>query len=143
MCPFQYYEDESAYYPMLYCKATHKPCLYRKRCDKEQKYIPISGDDNCHILMEQTKRNIPNGSYFVKATQVLPNGTYRLYVEVGANVIEIKTNFKEFNQNYIYLDKAHKPSFTPIVEKKVEPKVDTEAKTQPKKYTNTKKKAKK
>lgn len=137
-CPFQYYEDESSYYPMLYCKVSTKPCLYRKRCDLQQKYIPIDGDDKCYILMEKTKREIPNGSYYVKATQVLPNGLYRLYVEIGSNVVEIKTNFKEFNQDYIYLDKDYKPSLTPIVEKKVENKNTTEVKTQTKRTTKKK-----
>lgn len=118
-CPYQFYEDENSYYPMLYCKLTTRPCLYRKRCDLEQKYVRIDGDDDCYILMEQTKRDIPNGSYFVKATQVLPNGYYRLYVEVGNGVIEYPTKFKEFNQNYIYL-KDNQVSLTPIKEKAVE-----------------------
>jgi hypothetical protein len=69
--------------------------------------------------MEQTKKDIPNGSYFVKATQVLPNGYYRLYVEVGDNVIEYPTRFKEFNQNYVYL-KDNQVSLTPIKERAVE-----------------------
>ena len=118
-CPYQFYEDENSYYPMLYCKLTTRPCLYRKRCDLEQKYVRIDGDDDCYILMEEIKRDIPNGSYFVKATQVLPNGYYRLYVEVGDNVIEYPTRFKEFNQNYVYL-KDNQVSLTPVKERAVE-----------------------
>lgn len=120
-CPYQFYENKDSYYPMLYCKITTKPCLYRKRCDLEKRYIPIEGDDNCHIRMEQSKRDIPSGSYFVKATQVLPNGYYRLYVEVGQNIIEYPTNFKEFNQDYIYLKDNH-VSLTPIRESKANKK---------------------
>ena len=119
MCPFQYYEDESAYYPMLYCKVKNKPCLYRKRCDMKQKYIPIDGDDKCYIYMEQIKRDIPKDSYFVKATQLLPNGYYRLYVEIDGRVAEYITNFKEFNQNYVYI-RDGKVSPNPIAKKKAE-----------------------
>lgn len=104
-CLYQYYEDESAYYPMLYCKVLSKPCLYRKKCEKEHKFIPTNGDDNCHIKMGELRKNIPNGSYYVRTTKLIPNGTYVLYIELDRDtVIEIYTKYTEFNQNYIYLN---------------------------------------
>lgn len=115
-CPYQFYEDESSYYPMLYCRVQSKPCLYRKRCDLQQKYISIDGADDCYILMEAKRKEIPSGSYFVKAKQVLPNGCYRLYLEIGDNVVEYRTNITEINQDYVYL-KDNQISLTPIKEK--------------------------
>lgn len=123
-CPYQFYEDESSYYPMLYCRVQSKPCLYRKRCDLQQKYISIDGADDCYILMEAKRKEIPNGSYFVKAKQVLPNGCYRLYVELNGNVVQYVTKTKEFNQDYVYIGENGECSTIPVKKetKTVKPK---------------------
>ena len=118
-CLYQYYEDESAYYPMLYCSVLSKPCLYRKKCEKEHKFIPTNGDDKCHIKMEELKKDIPNGSYYVRATKVVPNGKYVLYIEIDKDtIVEKYTEYTEFNQNYIYLNEdKSKVSLQPFIKK--------------------------
>lgn len=144
-CPYQYYNDKETYYPNLYCKISGKGCLYRKRCDKVQKYIPIDGDEGCYILLENTKKSIPQGSYYVRIRKQGANGKYILFVEVGNDVVkEIRTNFTEFNQDYIYLSKDYTLySLTPIVDKpkvvEVETK-ETEVETKVEKKTKSKKK---
>ncbi len=135
-CPYQYYEDENSYYPMLYCKVQGKPCLYRKRCDLKQKYISIDGADKCYILMEEKRKDIPVGSCYVKAKQVLPNGYYRLYVALGNTTVEYLTNFKEVNQNYVYV-KNNKVSLVPFKEENSEESVIGEEKPKTRKKKKT------
>lgn len=121
MCPYQFYKEEEKYYPRLYCKIkenTMNPyCVYSKRCDKERKYILLDNSDNCNIMEEAKKLNIPKDAYYVRTYKQRANGTYSLYVDINGTVEKINTVFTNFNQDYIYLDKVDSvyiPSLTPI-----------------------------
>ena len=100
-------------------------CLFSKRCEKEGKHILIDGASNCHVMNEARRRNIPEGSYFVKTYKKRANGTYSLYVEIDFKVHKFNTTFREFNQDYIYLNKDKTQcSLTPFVEEESTPNVE-------------------
>lgn len=104
-CIFQYYKAEEVYYPMLYCSVTQKPCLYRKKCNLEHKYITADGVDTskCSIYMKNiTNTEIPNGAVKVLMTRVRPNGKYSVYFEVDGVTYKANTDLTEFDQEYIY-----------------------------------------
>lgn len=122
MCPYQFYKEEEKYYPRLYCKFkenTMNPyCVYSKRCDKERKYILLDNSDDCNIMEEAKKINIPKDAYYVRTYRQRANGTYSLYVDVNGTIEKINTVFTNFNQDYIYLDEVegvYIPSLTPII----------------------------
>ena len=75
MCPYQFYKEEEKYYPRLYCKLkenTMNPyCVYSKRCDKAHKYILLDNSDNCNIMEEAKKLNIPSAIVINKPEIVL------------------------------------------------------------------------
>lgn len=114
-CSYQYYKNENEYFPILYCNVDGKRCLFSKRCEKEQRYISTGGDDHCFIKMEQTRKKIPSGSYFVEAYRKTPNGTYVMYIDTEDKTLELYTDITEFNQNYVFLNSEHTvASLTPL-----------------------------
>lgn len=122
MCPYQFYKEDETYYPKLYCKANGKTCPHSKRCGKEERYISISGAEKCHIMEEQKRKDIPKDTYYVRTYKQRPNGTYSLYVDIDGNgtIEKINTDFTDFDQYYVYLDKVNGvyiPSLTPIKKK--------------------------
>ena len=126
MCPYGFYKEEETYYPRLYCKVKDTYCIYSKRCDKHKKYIPLDNiDGKCHIAKEGDRMNIPKDAYYVKVAKQRRSGKYSLYVDIDGTLVKINTDFTEFNQSYIYLDKVdgvYSPSLTPIKKPKVRKK---------------------
>ncbi len=104
MCPYAFYRDNETYYPYLYCKLDGKRCLYSKRCQKEEKYIPLDNQGECYKMIENTKHNIPTNSFYVQNSRPSPNGTW-LYVEFEGNVVKVEIKIKDYNKNYVYLKK--------------------------------------
>ena len=104
MCPYAFYRDNETYYPYLYCKLDGKRCLYSKRCQKEEKYIPLDNQGECYKMIENTKYNIPTNSFYVQNSRPSPNGTW-LYVEFEGNVVKVEIKIKDYNKNYVYLKK--------------------------------------
>ena len=69
--------------------------------------------------------NIPKDAYYVKVAKQRRSGKYSLYVDIDGTLVKINTDFTEFNQSYIYLDKVdgvYSPSLTPIKKPKVRKK---------------------
>lgn len=107
-CPYQYYKNPNEYYARLYCRTENdKICIYSKRCQIQEKYIPIDELDfswkECYLFVEQQKKDIPTQSYYVQTYRIGKNGKVILYVLVGESIKKIQTNYTEFNQNFIYL----------------------------------------
>jgi hypothetical protein len=79
-------------------------------------------------LLENTKKEIPQGSYYVRTHRQGANGREIIYVDVNNSVLKFVTNLTELNQNYVYLSNDYKTfSLTPIKEQqieKVEPKIE-------------------
>ena len=111
LCDYAFYKDNEKYYPHLYCQIDNKWCVYVKRCEKVEKFIPI--DDNiweeCGKYIMEKRKDIPKGSYFVQTTRPNKQGKLFLYILIDDNKIErILSNFKELKQNYVYLNKSDK-----------------------------------
>lgn len=104
MCPYAFYKDNETYYPYLYCKLDGKRCLYSKRCQKEEKYIPLDNQGECYKMIENIKHNIPTNSFYVQNSRPSPNGTW-LYVEFEGNVVKVEIKIKDYNKDYVYLKK--------------------------------------
>lgn len=67
MCPYAYYGNESR--PLLHCKVDKgigNVCIYSKMCLTEGKSIPVNGMEECRIMMEELKNNIPKGSNYIR-----------------------------------------------------------------------------
>lgn len=98
MCDYAYYDDKETFRPKLYCKLQKgKQCLYSQYCIKVNKFIPSSGMENCFMIIEENKKNIPSGSYYVRFTR-----KGYIYVEIGDTVKKIKDTIGTVD-NYIFL----------------------------------------
>lgn len=109
LCEHAFYKPEETYTPRLYCKIDDKMCVYSKRCLKVDRFIPLEGEKwrECYKYIMEKRKNIPQGSYLVQATRPHKNGNLYLYVLIDENKIEkILSNFKKFDQEYVYLKKS-------------------------------------
>lgn len=127
-CTFQYYEDEQEYYARIYCKLTGKWCMYAKRCDRVNKYVPNEREKECYIYNMEMKNRVPEGSYFVQTSRKGKNGKLYIYVVYGDRSKKIATDLESIEQNYVYLregkDKNFEVSLVPFPkEKKVKKSV--------------------
>lgn len=121
-CKYNYYKQEENYFPRLYCSIDNGMCIYSKKCQLENKFIPLDNQGECYKMKLEEKKNIPNGSYFVETYRPNKKGFLYLYIETKDGTTEkILTEFTELNQNYVYLKKAngkYKVSLIPFTEKK-------------------------
>lgn len=125
MCKYAYYDEKEngKYYQELYCKIKggKSTCLYRKRCQKQEKYILIEGEPwkDCYIMNDYERSNfeMPDNTYAVITGRKRPNGIIVLYVKY--NDTTITANFdgtdvpkyvyiKETDKGYLASEKAFK-----------------------------------
>lgn len=125
-CKHMYYKEDETYYPRLYCKINNKYCIYAKRCENKQKYIP--NDDlwkECYIMIQEEQKNIPIGSKYVQLSRPNKKGNLYLYVVINDKVEKISTQLKSINQNYVYikegLDGKYEVSLTPFTTERKQP----------------------
>ena len=112
----------------LYCTLNNRPCLYRKYCKKVGAFIHLDEWSECYLRNEQLKRQIPEGSCYVRFER---NGF--LYVEYEDNVVKIKNTLDGEVGNFVYVKKYRgefKLSLSPFIE---ETKVVEEVKPKPRK----------
>ena len=110
MCEYAYYENNTSK-PQIYCKINNKLCLFSKFCTKQNKYIHREGVDDCYMALEEKKKTIPNGSYYVRFVK---NGF--AYIEINNKVIKVKDTIGNID-NYVYLqqvDGQYQISLTPF-----------------------------
>ena len=145
-CIYSYYKKEETYYPRLYCKINGKQCMYTKKCLKQEKFIPTDNQDECYLSIMESKKNIPNGTHYVRFTH-----KGYLFIEIDdKRTIKVKNTLGEVG-DYVYIKQVGNdyeislsPFPTEVKEespKKVEQNQDTES-VKPKrpKTTNNKKK---
>lgn len=122
-CEYMYYKEEEKDFtcPFLYCKINNNRCIYSKRCLKVNKFIPI--DDvwkECFIMIDENKKHIPEGSFYLETFRPNKRGKLYLYVVIEDKVERILSDFEKIEQNYVYLEKDgdnYKVSLTPFPEK--------------------------
>jgi hypothetical protein len=102
-CPYNYYKNEKEYYARLLCKIDDGNCIYSKRCQKVEKYIPLDNQEECYKYNMEMQKNIPNGSNFIQTFRPNKKGELYLYVVIDDKIEKISSKLKEINQNYIYL----------------------------------------
>ena len=101
-CEYNYYDKEEKYYPRLYCKINGKQCIYSKKCLKEEKFIPLDNQSECYIANMEKKKNIPNGSCYVR----FEHKGY-LFVEIDdTHVVQIKNTLDNV-KDYVYVRKVN------------------------------------
>lgn len=128
MCKYAYYNPEEKYYPYLYCKIDNKRCIYSKKCQKLEKFIPLENEmwRECPKYIMEKIKNIPKNSNLVQAYRPNKNGKLYLYVVIDENEVQkILTDFTEINQDYVYLkkvNKEYKASLTPFTNQSVKNK---------------------
>lgn len=131
-CIYSYYKEEETYYPRLYCKINGKQCIYSKKCLKQEKFIPLDNQGECYLFNMEMKKNIPNGSKYVR----FEHKGY-LFVELDDNhTIKIKNTLDNV-KDYVYIRKVgtdYEISLSPFPTKiKVEtPNVEQEQVDKPK-----------
>lgn len=81
-CPYGYYKSEETFYPKLYCNIDEKMCIYTKRCQQVEKYIPLDSQKECYKYIMELKKDIPKGSYFVETYRPDKKGFLYIYVEI-------------------------------------------------------------
>ena len=120
MCPYGYYKDENEHMAHIYCKLKHDGfCIYAKLCMKPevQKFVPTEYMDECYIMNQELKKQIPQDSHYVRFIR----NDY-LYVELDDDhVIKIKNTLGDKVTNYVYLKKykdSYKISLSPFRQKK-------------------------
>lgn len=110
MCPFAYYKDANEHMAHIYCKLKDdKFCIYAKLCMKPdiQKFVPTDYMDECYLMNEHLKRQIPPNSYYVRFIR----NNY-LYVELDDNtVVKIENTLGDAVSNYVYLKKIQDKYF--------------------------------
>lgn len=116
MCKYAFYGEEISR-PQIYCKLNNQVCLFSKFCVNQGKYIHKEGVENCYMLEQESKRKIPNDSYYVRF--VLKGYAY---VELSSDkVIKVKDTLGNI-ENYVYLkfdNGEYIPSLTPFKEEKL------------------------
>lgn len=123
-CEYMFYRKEDEYFPRLYCKTDNKNCIYQKRCEKVQKFIPIENlrKEECYKFVMEKQKNIPKNSYFIQTSRKNKKGKLYLYVVINDKIEKILSDFESIDQCYVYLKKVgdkYKVSLTPFsVEKK-------------------------
>lgn len=133
-CKYQFYDENEKFYPHLYCKLRDGGyCLYSKRCDMVERFIPLEENKwkECGLYIMEQQKDIPKGSYFVQTNRKGKDGFLYLYVVIEDRIEKIKTNFEEINQCYVYLKEGledYQVSLTPFVEKKTVRKTKSESK---------------
>lgn len=135
-CTYMFYKEEDRYFPRLYCSIDNKQCIFSKRCNKEERFVP-NGNlwEDCGKMIEANMKNIPKGSYFIKATTVNRRKKLFLYVAINNRVEKIATDFETINQDYIYLKEGidgYEVSLVPFPEERTTPQEVTEEKTETK-----------
>ena len=115
LCKYAFYGKEESR-PQIYCKLNNRSCLFSKFCVNQGKYIHKEGVESCYMILEENKKDIPSGSYYVR---FIKNGF--AYVELTRDkVIKIKDTIGEIT-NYVYLQQQNGEyiiSLTPFEEKK-------------------------
>lgn len=120
MCKYAYYNPKEKYYPYLYCKIDNKRCIYSKKCQKVEKFIPLENEmwRECPKYIMEKIKNIPKGSSLVQMYRPNKNGKLYIYVVIDENEVQkILTDFTELNQDYVYLKKInneYKVSLSPF-----------------------------
>ena len=123
LCKYAFYKEEETCYPRLYCKADNKWCVYVKRCDKVEKFIPIKDNvwEECGKYIMEKRKEIPEGAYFVQTSRPNRSGNLLIYVALENKTIRIETQFKKLEQEYIYLKETkdgYEVSLEPFKEEK-------------------------
>lgn len=115
LCKYAYYGEEESR-PQIYCKLNNRNCLFSKFCVNQGKYIHKEGVESCYMILEENKKDIPSGSYYVR---FIKNGF--AYVELTRDkVIKVKDTIGKIT-NYVYLQQQNGEyiiSLTPFEEKK-------------------------
>ena len=101
MCPNAFYKNKNDYRAKLYCSVNGKPCVHSTLCLRQGRYIESSGMENCSIMLSNIKKDIPNGSSYVRFEK---KGF--LYIEHGDIVIKVK-NTIDTKQDYVYVKKIN------------------------------------
>lgn len=101
-CIYQYYKDSEIYYPKLYCKLDDKRCLYSKRCELKEKFIPLGTEDECYKYNLQKHKDLPEGSYLVVNQRKNKRGTIYAYVDYNGSNRRIEVA-EEILQDYVYI----------------------------------------
>lgn len=57
------------------------------------------------MYIDQQKKTIPTGAYFIQSSRPNRNGKLYLYVVVKDRVERVLTDFDSIDQNYVYLRK--------------------------------------
>lgn len=97
MCKYAFYEEGKSQ-PQIYCKLNNQVCLFSKFCVNQNKYIHKEGVETCFMALFETKKQIPNGSYYVR---FIKKGF--LYVELNSSrVIKIQDTLGNVT-DYVYL----------------------------------------
>lgn len=118
-CKHSYYKDDNIYYPRLYCDIDDKYCIFSKRCDVVNKYIPLDNFDEkeCYKYVMGEQKNIPIGSYWVQTYRPCKRGGLYLYVVVNDKIEKVSMDSQELKQNYVYLKEdidGYKVSLVPF-----------------------------
>ena len=124
-CKYAFYKDEEKVYPHLYCQVDDKWCVYVKRCEKVEKFIPIADNvwEECGKYIMEKRKEIPEGAYFVQTSRPNRSGNLLIYVALENKTVRIETELKELKQDYVYLKETkdgYKVSLEPF--KAEEPK---------------------
>lgn len=105
-CKYEFYDKEETYFPRLYCSIDGKPCIYSKKCNLVEKFIPLDNQGECYKMVLEERKNIPSDSYFVQTSRPNKKGLLYLYVEIDDTIVKLSTQLTEINQNYVYLKKV-------------------------------------
>lgn len=116
MCKYGFYGEEESR-PQIYCKLNNQVCLFSKFCVNQGKYIHKEGVEHCYMIEQASKKQIPDGAYYVR---FIKKGF--AYIELDNNtVIKVKDTLGNIT-NYVYLIKDNNGeyiiSLNPIIEKK-------------------------
>lgn len=121
-CKYMEYKSEEKYFPRLYCSIDGKQCIFSKRCEKEQKFIPNAELwVDCPKRISENIKDIPQGSYYIQTKRYNKKGFLILYVVIDDHTESITTTLTEINQNYIYIKESidsYEVSLVPFQEKK-------------------------
>lgn len=124
-CGYEYYDEDENYYPRLRCKLNNGSyCLYSKKCEKVQKFVPIEGElwKECYLYNMEKAKNVPKGSYFIQSYRPNKKGKLYLYVVMDDKVQKVLSDLEEINQDYVYLKETldgYIVSTVPFQDKKV------------------------
>lgn len=103
-CRYGYYDENEKYRPHLMCNLNKKMCPYVKLCLNVDRFIQIENfrEEECYIMAEYKKKNIPSGSNYVRFSKI-SGGVDYLYIEVDDQVIRVKNTLGDKVKDYVYL----------------------------------------